>query len=157
MWDCPGWEQYWYRDSVSGKFQLILYDQDTCFQTASYSQNWNPYDWPLQGDLTDALILPTLFNLNSSLVDFYNDLATNLLSQYYRADLNGPMYERMNTYTNFIAKYNSGRTGILTATESAQLYFIKPLSELLHSQFGVVPSIPPPSAYSPSCSATTEP
>lgn len=144
---------YWYRSSVNGQFQLILYDQDTCFGSNRYDPSWNPYNWTMQGDLTDALILPTLFQLNSTLVDLYNELATNLLSQYYRSDFAGPMFERMNIFADFVTTYNPERAGVGSKTQSFQKYFITPLSTILQSQFGVPPSNPPTSTYSPVCDA----
>lgn len=107
----------------------------------------------MQGDLTDALILPTLLELNSTLVDFYNELAANFLSQYYRSDFTGPMFERMNIFTDFVTTYNPERAGVAYKTQSFQKYFITPLSTTLQTQFGVPPSDPPTSTYHAVCDA----
>lgn len=142
-----GKNYYWYRDSVSGQFELILYDQDKAFFNSQYTNNnWNPYQWTVQGDLSDSQFLTILLQ-DPGLYDFYTQLAIDFLSQYYRQDRQGPMYQRMTVYGDFIQKYNPERGDVEHYTDGYIDWFILPLSKVLTQQFGI--SLSPVSPSSP--------
>eukprot|EP01126_Amoeba_proteus_P063018 TRINITY_DN8638_c0_g2_i2.p1 TRINITY_DN8638_c0_g2~~TRINITY_DN8638_c0_g2_i2.p1 ORF type:complete len:629 (+),score=86.41 TRINITY_DN8638_c0_g2_i2:264-1889(+) len=133
-----GKNYYWYRDAVSGRYHLILYDQDTTFTRNDYvrENDWTPWNWPLQGNLADALFLPTLFE-NKDLLNHYNAVARDFLTGFYRSDKSGPLFERMNLLAKFIARFDPNRPRVVEGTQSFINWFITPLSAKLQSQLGV--------------------
>jgi len=141
-----GKNYYWYRDSVSGKFYLILYDQDTCFTRNEYvNRDWTPWNWTYEGNLADALFLPTIFE-NQDVLNQYNEIASDFLAGYYRSDKTGPLFARMNRFAEFVVKFNPDRQDVLDGTESFINWFISPLSAKLQSQFGVTQTSITPSS-----------
>eukprot|EP00339_Tiarina_fusa_P001516 CAMPEP_0117082680 /NCGR_PEP_ID=MMETSP0472-20121206/58220_1 /TAXON_ID=693140 ORGANISM="Tiarina fusus, Strain LIS" /NCGR_SAMPLE_ID=MMETSP0472 /ASSEMBLY_ACC=CAM_ASM_000603 /LENGTH=519 /DNA_ID=CAMNT_0004811011 /DNA_START=177 /DNA_END=1733 /DNA_ORIENTATION=- len=124
-----GKNYYWYRDTVTGEFFLILYDQDTSFTRQSYvNENWTPWDWTMKGNLSDALFLSTLLQDND-LLEEYNTLVSKFVSEFYRPDKTGPLYQRMKTLADYLAKYNPGRAGVQYKTEGFIDWFITPQSQ----------------------------
>ena len=82
--------------------------------------------------------------------DQYNYLLRSLISQFYRSDGQGPLFQRMDTLANFIHKYNSDRNNVKSTTKQFISNYILPMSKKLSQQLGVV-SIPPVTLNFPNC------
>jgi len=148
-----GKNYYWYRDVVSGQFFLILYDQDIAFTRNSYvNENLTPWDWTMKDNLSDALFLGVLLKDEDLLRD-YNSLLESFVANFYRPDQKGPLFERMETLSSFVQKYNPARTGVESKTYSYINYFITPLSQRLYQQLEMT-SLPNPNSFAFSCNAT---
>jgi hypothetical protein len=116
---------------------LILYDQDTSFTRNEYaSRDLTPWNWTYEGNLADALFLPTLFE-NVDVLNQYNSIASDFLQGFYRSDKTGPLFDRMNRLAEFVTQFNGDRQDVIHGTESFINWFITPLSAKLQTQFGV--------------------
>lgn len=90
----------------------------------------------MEGNLSDALFLSNIYE-NQELLDYYYTLTSKFVNEVYRSDGNGPLYQRMNIYSDFISKYNSERVDVEDKKYSYINYFMYPLSERLQEQLNI--------------------
>ena len=75
-----------------------------------------------------------------------SNVLTSFIANYYRPDDQGTLYQRLATFSKFIAEFNPGRKGIVSQAENFN-YFITSLSKALQPQLGIT-SLPPVSSTS---------
>lgn len=138
---------------MTGQFNVILYDQDTAFTRQEYvNNNWNLDDWTMQGDLSDALFLHTILK-DPVIMEYYTSLAKEFVSQVYRPDQSGPLYQRMNVFADFVSRYNPARGDVTDKTSGFINWFITPLSQRLYEQLGLT-TLPSVTLPQPACNST---